>query len=501
MSIVDRASRVAVLAACLVALAGCGSRPDRAPEPPPEAAPSAEIDDSAEARALRGEALARQRRYAEAIEVLEQSIAKDDTSARARYWLGFCCLHLERSRDAERHFDRAIAIDPTLPWPYRDRGDLRAAAGRLEAGLADLDRAVTLSVGEASVYERRAHWRLKAGRHADALSDIRAAVGNGATDPSLPLLRWRACDALGRDLEAKYAIEGAVRDLPQTLESHGDDEQWIYDARVTFAAAERYVALIAVLDHVLAARPDDLPALDQRAWAYLRLGRLGDAMADAKRALAIEPGRVYTERLAGGIDYRQGRFAEAMARASRVIDADPRDEPALRLRGQAAVAIGDFAAAQADAERLIAAGHERSGRELLVEVFSAREEWDEALDVLDALLEATPDDIRLLHHRAIVLGGADAYEDALVDIERVFALAGDQATDEARIVQVMCFAGLDRWTDARAAIDAVIKRSPTLAIAYRIRSEIRTAQGDHDGAQEDRDRFVELQLDEEDPDR
>lgn len=540
MRIADPARRIAALALCVGALAACGSRPERTPEAAPDAAeaPAAatpdardreyakriervhllgrngqleaaqraceraiEIADTAEARALRGEILARRERYAEAAEALRDAIALEDTSVRARYWIGFCYLRLGRYGDAEPHLDRAIELDPSLPWPYRDRGDIRAADGRIEAGLADLDRAAELSRGEVSVLERRAHWRLKAGRNADALRDVRAAIEKGSTDPSLWLLQWRACVALGHAAEAETAIRRAVEALPATLRTHGDDEHWIYDARMAFADAGRFDALVAVLNHVLGRDRDDLWGLDQRAWAHTWRGDAAAALADAERALAIDPGREYAERMAGGAEYRLGRFADAIARADRIIARDPSNEPALRLRGQAALATGDAAAARADADRLIAAGHRRSGRELLVELHGARGEWDEALEVLDALVEEAPDDVGLLHRRAVVHGEVEAFEDALDDIDRAIRIAGPGASDEAHVIRAMCLAGLERWADARKAIDAVITRVPTFAMAYRLRAEIRMRQGDVAGAQDDNDRAVELEFEAENPDR
>lgn len=86
--------------------------------------------------------------------------------------------------------------------------------------------------------------------------------------------------------------------------------------------AAEYAEAIEVLDRVLAQAPAHLDAWSTRGFAAVALGRLDEALASFRRAVAIEarPGLMSC---AAGILFQQGRIEDAMAEIELAIAADP----------------------------------------------------------------------------------------------------------------------------------------------------------------------------------
>jgi tetratricopeptide (TPR) repeat protein len=72
--------------------------------------------------------------------------------------------------------DRALELNPRSPDAYLARGSLRFLAGDLREALADLDQAVALDSSYASAYDKRCAVKMGLGRGADALADCEKAV-------------------------------------------------------------------------------------------------------------------------------------------------------------------------------------------------------------------------------------------------------------------------------------------------------------------------------------
>jgi len=89
-----------------------------------------------------GHALLNRGEYAQALSYLERAEALDANSAATEANLGIACAALHRDAEAERHFQRAQAIEPALFDTYltyggwlKDHGRLAESRGQLEAAL------------------------------------------------------------------------------------------------------------------------------------------------------------------------------------------------------------------------------------------------------------------------------------------------------------------------------------------------------------------------------
>lgn len=96
------------------------------------------------------------RRYAEAQRMFEQALAIDDTLAEAHNNLAYVLRMQGRHNFAASlaHYDRAIALKPTLAQAYAYRGILLTQQGDLVRARQDLQRLRTLDARLAADLER-----------------------------------------------------------------------------------------------------------------------------------------------------------------------------------------------------------------------------------------------------------------------------------------------------------------------------------------------------------
>lgn len=106
--------------------------------------------------------------------------------------------------------------------------------------------------------------------------------------------------------------------------------------------------------HVLSLRPDAVAALDDLAGAYLREGRIEDALPLLERALALEPEFPNALNNAGVAAFRQGRVQDAKAYFERAVARHPGLHEARNNLGRAFAREGRFDDAVAQFEAVLA---------------------------------------------------------------------------------------------------------------------------------------------------
>jgi Flp pilus assembly protein TadD len=99
-------------------------------------------------------------------------------------------------------------------------------------------------------------------------------------------------------------------------------------------------AALPVLERGLRIAPDDPDLLGNRAAAYSRLGRMTEAIADARGAVASSPGNPFFRDVLGQLYVRTGAWAEALPEFEAASRLDP-DEPAYAVaRATCLAALG-----------------------------------------------------------------------------------------------------------------------------------------------------------------
>ncbi len=344
---------------------------------------------------------------------LNRAVALDPS----QYWYHYYLAHdydlAGQVDQALDHYTAALALRPDSPWAHLSRAQLYRSRGAWSRAIADLTQALNL----ARDFDFVAAWlelgivRHRLGDVAGAREAFRSVIASAGSDSPLgraARLNRALTDAQAGAFEAaSAAYDALIAEAPESPDS--------LDARLGRAQLalqqHRPADAEADLGRLLSARPDQPEFLALRARTRLSLGRPTDALADATRAVQLDP-TPSRERL---------RIRALLA--ARQVESLPLDDPeAIRLLpGEAASLRADLAAA---ADRLAALQDDaralRTRAVLLAAMGDARAE-----PVASRAVELAPRSSRALLVRARIRRLAGDRRGALADLESALAIEPD----------------------------------------------------------------------------
>jgi tetratricopeptide (TPR) repeat protein len=327
----------------------------------------------------------------------------DAAEPRWVYLLGAECEATGLDDTAIAALERAAALDPGYATTYARLGELRLLRGDLdgaEAGFqAFVDRDPGVSVGYTGL-----------GRVAMARGDLRAAqrwldTATRTTPNDFLAHRFlaRALAAAGRTAEAEAATararslpeySGWVTFDPRLQEAHalaGSQRHLENEARVALAEG-RFAEGAALLQEILARRPDDHDTRGRLAAVYARLGQQREAREAIERAVSASPRSIALHRTAAELYMSMKLYDAASTAIERLLELDPASPRAHDLRGRLRYAAGDRAGAVADLERALELGApEVDIRMALAVILAEAGQVPDAVAELDRILELRPD--------------------------------------------------------------------------------------------------------------
>ena len=235
-----------------------------------------------------------------AIALFNRALEQDPRYALAHAGLGeaYWRLYLnERKADlvplAERHSERALALDDLLARPWITLGMIRAGTGRAEQALLDFQKAVDRDPRNPEAYRERGEALERLERFAEAEASYRKAI------------------ELRPDLWSSWNYLGAF-----------------YMNRNRFADAE--AAFRKALDRA----PDNVRALSNLGVAVYYQDRTGDAEEIWSRALRLQPYPGAARNLAA-LQFSDRRYAEAARTLETAVSSGGRDYTLWRSLGAA----------------------------------------------------------------------------------------------------------------------------------------------------------------------
>lgn len=236
---------------------------------------------------------------------------------------GLCYSRLNNTTLAIQDFERAITLDPTLPAPYFNLGDIYYGQQNTDLALQNYREYVRL-----------------AGRNVDpvALDRIEELEGNASSTPTTP------------------------NNQPTPIASaNGEDQQLFADANTRFEQGD-YQAAIDLYLQAIAINPNDAGYYINLGNAYAALDNLDEAIAQYSQAIVIDPSYAlaYTNR--GNLYYQQGDYATALNDYNTAIELDVSAATAYYGRGLVQYQQDDFLNAIASFSRAIGLNLERSYR-------------------------------------------------------------------------------------------------------------------------------------------
>ena len=335
-------------------------------------------------RILLGEALGHitRRNFASAERILAVVLTARPEDPNALHVFGQLRRVQNRLAEAEGFFRRAAAADPTRPEYQFHLGQILQMNARVDEAIEAFQEAIRLKPDLAE-----AHFELgMAYSRKVELATAETAYREAARlQPSFMAARhaWSATlISLGRPQEAENVARSA---LPQAA----GDMRWFagfkHNVAIALAEQHRYDEAVHTYDEVLSFAPTLPLAEHNRANSLVALGRMEDAEAGYRRALARDPLDFMAHRGLNQLLWKRGR--------------------------------SDLLQSYDDAARLhpkMPAIFVEKGRLLLM-----YERPEEALDSFRLALEAAPDDERAREGHAAALARLGRYGESIAEFESV----------------------------------------------------------------------------------
>ncbi len=191
---------------------------------------------------------------------------------------GYVAMRQGALDDADTFLSKAIAIDPKEVTPLRNRGILRAHAGRMRDGYVDLVAALMLAADDVEALKDLARVYDRAGHRADAVPIIKRLLRVRPNDAEM----WVDLSIAQKDLdESQKSVEKALAIDPKFVRAH---------VRLCAVLSEKESPeAIGVCTHAVELAPNDGGAYNNRAMAYYKAGDDKAALRDLDKALVLEP--------------------------------------------------------------------------------------------------------------------------------------------------------------------------------------------------------------------
>lgn len=122
------------------------------------------------------------RKFKEAIALLNKVVEAHSQSAKAFNTRGVAYLELREYANADLDFEQAMKLDPTNYQPYFNRATSKGEQGRWDDALADINKAVQLQPDTSENYSKRGIILAATGRLQDAIKDFDKVISMKATD-------------------------------------------------------------------------------------------------------------------------------------------------------------------------------------------------------------------------------------------------------------------------------------------------------------------------------
>jgi tetratricopeptide (TPR) repeat protein len=234
---------------------------------------------TAQSAYARGEALVDQRKFAQAIPLLTQSIDEKTKIFNSYYNRGIAYEGIGDSENAVRDFRMCLKLEPGSEDPHRRLAEIYHKDGHLDAAENEDSEALKINSASASVYYDRGLVRADQGNHQAAISDYSDAIKLNPTKDRIYKSRALSYSKINQ-------FDKAIADYSKSLELQPDN----YNARVAraecFVGAHRYAEALTQYSELIRLKPHNTKAYVARASLYKKMGKNDLAEKDLKAATA-----------------------------------------------------------------------------------------------------------------------------------------------------------------------------------------------------------------------
>ena len=220
--------------------------------------------------------------------------------------LGEMCRQKGLLAEAEEAARRAVTSDAAMVAGWNNLGIILQEAGKLEDSLSCLERVICLQPDYAEAHNNIGNTLKRLGqldqarRHYDRALQLAPGYAEAMSNVSHLL------NDLGELDQAMAFARRAIDANPRLSDAY-------INAAAVEVARDRYAEALRWIDALLSYAPLHAGALGVRATALRQLGRLDEALADARRAVAAAPGDGEVHNIMGEILQAQNKLPEALA--------------------------------------------------------------------------------------------------------------------------------------------------------------------------------------------
>ena len=357
-----------------------------------------------------GAALSDAGRDEEALAAARTAIELRPESAGAYANAGHALIDLGRLDEAEEVLRRGRAVDPRHRNLMQNQATALERQERFDESVAVYDEWLGYEPGYPQAAIGRGGVLVRTGRYADALAFLGPELAARPGDARRPSGGRLDADDLQR-ARMRVQMSVAARELGRPEE-----------------AADH-------LRRALERAPDEPEPIQDLAETLREDGRLEEALAWYGLAIEVDPEFPLAYAGMGDALFAMARFDEAMEslrRAEELLPADSELAPDLqRLIARTIAAQGRPQEAEEGFRRVLeVAPDDPVALRELVSIHFEREEYDQALAVLETLADATPDDPEVHANVGVVLHALGRSEEALERFDRALEL--DPESESAR---------------------------------------------------------------------
>ena len=463
-----------------------------------------------------GQALAAQDDIEGAVAALTRAIDISGNNARYLIVRAGLYLALDDGAAAAEDYSAALRIDPLDSAAHFGYGLALATQGDLEGAVAALTRAIDISGNNTRYLIRRAGLYLALDDGVAAAEDYSAALridpldsaahfGYGLALATQGDLKG-AVESVTRAIEisgtngdylierarlhlALANVEAAIQDLEQAIDASPNDPRPALVLALTFQAQGDLGRAHEEATRAVEIAPDFVPALVTRGKLRLALGDAKGAAEDYDEAVRIDPVNPLAHAAQAQVREALGDIDGAIEALTRALDIAGEEPDYLADRALLHLDLGNIERALADLNRAFEAAPDRAGIRLLyADLLRIVDRYDDALEVIDALIDDEPGLPVAYRLRAAIRLSRDDEPGALADLMAAIAIDPEDAA--AYATRALVHHQAERFDEAIADYDRSLELRPGDASTLNNRADARMLLGDLDLALEDIDAAV-----------
>jgi tetratricopeptide (TPR) repeat protein len=379
--------------------------------------------------------------------------------------LGLTLEHQGRLEASLANHNRALELKPDYADALKKRGDVLGMLGHIDEALASYNEALTVDPGFAEAHNNRGNLLHVQGRLDEALASYYRALELKPDYIEVFNNRGMILKDMNRWEEALANFDAALALNPDFVEAHNNRAVVLVDAR-------RFDEALLSYERALALNPRLVPVLNNRGNLLQELGRIDEALAHYDKALVLEPNFVNAINGRGSALQKLNRLQEAEQVLRRAIELKPDYAEAYCNLGIVFTDYGRLPEAEVVIRRAVELNPNYAVSLCnLGKVLVDLGKYDEAEDVIRRAISLNPNHAEAHFNLGNVLIALNRHDEAEAVTRRAIALKPNLAGAHHNLGVALM--DLGRLTEAREAAERAIALEPREPMHHRQLGDVR----------------------------